>query len=186
LDTNFWGFFMSKYSEQFKLAIVHQYLSGKAGYKGIAHEHNLPHATVRWWVSLHREHGTDGLARKSSHYSAEFRLAVLQRMWDGDLSYRQVSAEFNIRSAGSIAQWERSYNSGGLDALAPRKRGGPKRMPILPTTEPESLPDPAGRTRDELVTEVNQLRMEVAYLKKLEALVQAKKQQQKTMRKKRK
>lgn len=178
---------MSKYSEQFKLAIVQQYLSGTAGYKQIAHEHNLPYSTVRKWVGLHRAHGTDGLAKKFSHYTAEVRLAVLQRMWSDELSYTQVAAAFNIRSAGCISQWERCYHSGGLDALAPRKRGGPKKMPILPDTEPpESLPDPAGRTHDELVAEVNQLRMEVAFLKKLEALVQAQKQQRTTTRKKRK
>ena len=178
---------MSKYSEQFKLAIVQQYSSGTAGYKQIADEHNLPHSTVRLWANLHRAHGMDGLAKKSSHYSAEFRLSVLQHMWDGELSCRQVAAAFNIRNAGCISHWERCYHSGGLDALAPRKRGRPKKMPILPNTEPpESPPDPAGRTHDELVAEVNQLRMEVAYLKKLEALVQAQKQQRTTTRKKRK
>lgn len=178
---------MSKYSEQFKLTIVQQYLSGTAGSKQIAHEHNLPHSTVRRWVSLHRAHGTDGLAKKFSHYSAEFKLSVLQRMWDDDLSYGQVAATFNIRNPGCLSHWERCYHSGGLDALAPRKRGRPKKMPLLPNTEPpESLPDPAGRTHDELVAEVNHLRMEVAYLKKLEALVQAQKQQRRTTRKKRK
>lgn len=178
---------MSKYSEQFKLAIVQQYLLGNAGSTMIAHEHNLPRSTVRTWVRLHQAHGTDGLAKKFSHYSAEFKLSVLQRMWDDDLSYGQVAAVFNIRNAGCLSHWERCYHSGGLDALAPRKRGRPKKMPILPNTEsPESLPDPEGRTRDELVAEVNQLRMEVAFLKKLEALVRAQKQQRTTTRKKRK
>lgn len=178
---------MSKYSEQFKLAIVQQYLLGNAGSTKIAHEHNLPRSTVRTWVRLHRAHGSDGLAKKFSHYSADFKLSVLQRMWDDELSYGQVAAAFNIRNAGCLSHWERCYHSGGLDALAPRKRGRPKKMPIIPNTEPpELLPDPAGRTRDELVAEVNQLRMEVAFLKKLEALVQAQKQQRTTTRKKRK
>lgn len=59
-------------------------------------------------------------------------------------------------------------------------------LPMPPENKPESLPDPAERTHDELVTEVNQLRMEVAYLKKLRALVQAQQQQRTTTRKKRK
>lgn len=178
---------MSKYTEQFKLAVVEQYLAGDVGYKAVAHSHNLLYSTVRKWVNLYRAHGMDGLTKKFSHYSAEFRLSVLQRMWDDELSYTQVAAAFNIRSAGCISQWERCYHSGGLDALAPRKRGGPKMMPIIPDIEPpESLPDPKGRTHDELVAEVNQLRMEVAFLKKLEALVQAQKQQRTTTRKKRK
>lgn len=129
----------------------------------------------------------DGLAKKFSHYSAEVKLAVLQRMWDDELSYKQVAEAFNIRNASCISQWERCYHSGGLDALAPRKRGGTQKMSILPDPEPpESLPDPAGRTHDELVAEVNQLRMEVAFLKKLEALVRAQKQKRTTTQKKRK
>ncbi len=178
---------MAKYNEQFKLAIVQQYLSGTTGFKQFAMERNLPHSTVRMWVELHRLHGTEGLVKKFSHYNVEFRLSVLRHMWDAQLSYRQVAAEFNIRNPACISQWERCYHSGGLDALTPRKRGRSQKMPIPPKTDAaESLPDPAGRTHDELVCEVNQLRMEVAYLKKLEALVQARKQQRATMRKKRK
>lgn len=175
---------MSKYNEQFKLAVVREYRSGTAGYKIVANRHGLPYSMVRKWVSLHDLHGVAGLTKKSTHYSAEFRLSVLQHMWDCELSYSQVAAAFNIRSTGCISQWERCYHSGGLDALAPRKRGKPKKMLIPPDTKPEPLPDPAGRTHDELVAEVNQLRMEVAYLKKLRALVQA--QQQTATRKKRK
>ena len=178
---------MSKYSEQFKLAMVRQYESGTAGYSQLANEHNVPDSMVRLWVRLYRAHGADGLAKKFSHYTAEFKLAVLRHMWDDDLSYKQVAAAFNIRNPGSVSNWERCYHSGDLDALAPRKRGRPKNMPTHPNTEPPApAPDPAGPTYDQLVAEVNQLRMEVAYLKKLEALVQAKRQQQTTMRKKRK
>ncbi len=178
---------MAKYSEQFKLAVVQQYLAGTLGYKQVGDEHNLDHATVRRWVKLHEAHGADGLTKKFSHYSADFKLFVLQRMWDDDLSCLQVAAVFNIRNAGSISHWERCYHNGGLDALVPRKRGRPNKMPISPPTElSESLPDPAERTHDELVAEVNHLRMEVAYLKKLDALVRAQKQQRTTTRKKRK
>ena len=174
---------MSKYSEQFKLGIIQQYLSGSVGYKQIADKHNLHHSTVRLWIKLHAAHGIDGLAKKFSHYSAEFKLSVLQHMWAADLSCWQVAAVFNIRNRGIISHWERCYHSGGLEALIPRKR----EMPLLPPTEPsESLPDSAECTHDELVAEVNQLRMEVAYLKKLEALAQAQKRQSTTTRKKRK
>lgn len=148
---------MSKYNEQFKLAIVQQYLSGTSSFKKVADEHSLPHSTVRLWVELYRVHGTDGLAKKFSHYNVEFRHSVLRHMWDAQLSYRQVAAVFNIRNAGCISHWERCYHSGGLDALTPRKRGRSTKMPIPPNTEPpEAPPDPAGRTHHELVAEVNQ------------------------------
>ncbi len=176
---------MSKYNEQFKLKVVRQYLAGNAGYRNIADQYGLYSSMIKRWVGLYRIHGTDGLTKKFTHYSAEFRLSVLRHMWDSDLSYTQVAALFNIRNVGCISQWERCYHSGGLDALAPRKRGKSEKMPVPPNTTPEPLPDPEGCTHDELVTEVNQLRMEVAYLKKLRALVQSKPQQRTTTRKKR-
>jgi transposase len=43
----------------------------------------------------------------------------------------------------------------------------------VPSIPLESSGDEA-RTRDDLLSELNQLRMEIAYLKKLDALVQAK------------
>jgi transposase len=177
---------MTKYNEQFKLAVVQQYLSGTAGYKAVAKLHGLAYSMVRKWVGLHRQQGAAGLSKKFSHYDAEFRLSVLQHMWDGDLSYGQVAAVFNIRSAGCISQWERCYHGGGIDALVPRSRGKPKKMPMIEDTKPQLPPDGAEHTRDELVAEVNHLRMEVAYLKKLQALVQSQQRQRATARKKRK
>jgi transposase len=186
LDTNFWGFFMTKYSEQFKLAVVQQYLSGPAGYKSIANIHDLKHSAVKRWVDLYRCHGSAGLAKKSSHYNAEFRLSVLQHMWDHQLSYSETATVFNIRCVGSIGQWERCYHSGGVDALTPRVRGRPKKMPNSQPPKPSSPVDDETRTREELLAEVSHLRMEVAYLKKLRALVQSQQAQRTSARKKRK
>jgi transposase len=94
-------------------------------------------------------------------------------MWDNALSFGQTAATFNIRHHAIIGVWERSYRDGGFDALVPRPRGRLKQM-SAPTTKPESSPDDEKRTREELLAELNQLRMENAYLKKLRALVQAK------------
>ncbi len=176
---------MAKYSEHFKLAVVEQYLDGKVGSGQIEREYGLPQATILTWVKLYEAHGSDGLVKKFSHYDAEFRLAVLQRMWDEDLSCKQVAVIYNIRNPSCIGHWERCYHDGGLDALAPRKRGRPNTMPkpILP--KPVPPPKAAASTYDEMVAEVNQLRMEVAYLKKLHALVQAQQKLRATQRKKR-
>ena len=174
---------MSKHSEQFKLSVVQQYLAGPAGFKTVARQHGLKHAMVRNWVGWYRAHGTDGLKKKFSHYSAEFKLSVLKHMWENELSYGQTAAVFNIRSPGVLSVWERGYRSGGTDALVARPRGRPKQM-AAPPTKPESPLDDENRPREELLTELNHLRMENAYLKKLRALVQA--QQKATPPKKRK
>jgi transposase len=178
LDTNFWGFFMTKYTEQFKLEVVQDYLdAGSAGLRAVAQRHGIPsHFMVRKWVLAFQLHGNVGQSRKQSHYSAEFKLSVLQYMWDNHLSMLQAAVKFDIRDHGMVGRWERAYREGGVEALASRPRGKPRPMATLVPTQ-DSPPEDDKRSREELLAEVNQLRMEVAYLKKLEALVQARPKQ---------
>jgi transposase len=169
---------MTKYSEQFKLEVVQDYLNaGSAGLRAVAQRHGIPsHFTVRKWVLAYQLHGNAGQSRKWSQYSAEFKLLVLQHMWDNQLSMLQTAVKFDIRDHGMVGRWEHAYREGGVEALAPRPRGRPKSM-ATSVPIPGSPPDDDKRSREELLAEVNQLRMEVAYLKKLEALVQARPKQ---------
>lgn len=167
---------MSKYTEPFKLAVVEQYLTGLAGFKALGHQHGVSSSNVRKWVAFYRLHGVSALQKKFTHYSAAFKLSVLQHMWTHRLSHCQTAAIFDIRSLAMVGQWERLYHSGGIDALKPRPRGRPKTMPV-PRTPPPPSSDDQTRTRDDLLAELNYLRMENAYLKKLEALIQAQKKE---------
>lgn len=176
---------MTKHNEQFKLLLVQQYLTGTKSYQSIAHEHGFQNSMLRRWVQLYQIHGLAGLSKKHTYYNAEYRLKVLQHMWDHTLSYSEVAATFNIRNVGCIGQWERCYHIGGIEALTPRSRGRPKTMP---TSQDNQAPLPATedlRSREDLQAEVDYLRMEVAYLKKLQALVQTQQQQRTIARKKR-
>lgn len=168
---------MAKYSEQFKLAIVREYLSDTSeGYRAIGRRHGLSsHTILERWVAAYERHGEGGLQKKFSNYSAEYKLSVLQHMWDNQLSISQTAAKFDIRSYAMVSMWERAYRDGGIDALAPRRRGSSKPMTASDTAKPDPAPEDDKRSREELLAEVNQLRMELAYLKKLEALVQARK-----------
>ena len=167
---------MAKYDEGFKLEVVRQYLSGSGGCKSIAARHGLDHAAVRRWVNGYRAHGMSGLRRKSSSYDAEFKLKVLKRMWREQWSLAQTAVAFDIRCAGHIGKWARQYHAGGIDALRPLPKGRPKTMstkpakPDVPVTELDDKQIIA-RQNQELI----ELRAEVAYLKKLDALIQEKK-----------
>lgn len=102
-----------------------------------------------------------------------------------NLSRMQIQAILGIRDPGAISRWERQYHEGGFPALLPRPKGRPPKMPIsLPAkpTPPDSEPDT--RTREQLLKENEYLRAEVAYLKKLDALIRA--EQRQTRRAKRK
>lgn len=177
---------MKKYTEQAKLSAVEDYCSGSAGYRVVAHRHGVDVSSLRVWIAAYQALGAAGLkSKRKKHYSPEFKLNVLQRMREEELSYRQVAALFDIRKSDIIGEWERRYDAGGLEALSRQPGSGlSKTMPkTIPPIQHASANDEA-RTRDDLLTELNQLRMENAYLKKLDALVQAK--ERAAQRKKRK
>jgi transposase len=176
-DPTFGVFFMARHGESFKLEVVQRYLSESAGARTLASQYGLDHATVRRWVESYRQHGEEGLRKKSSRYDAQFKLAVLRRMWQEELSRRQVAALFDLRGGhGVVSTWERQYHEGGVDALKPKPRGRPKRMtaPKPPKPLPPHTDD--ARTLEALRKENEYLRAEVAYLKKLDALVRANRQ----------
>lgn len=166
-----------KHTEQFKLAVVEHYLAGAEGYKAVARHHGIAYSLVKRWVTFYRHHGADGLKKRPTpRYSVEFKLSVLQHMWDNNLSYSETSAHFNIRAQCCVGIWERSFSAGGIEVPNPTAQLTPTTMP-----DPDTGPAPATaaihndetRPREELLVELNYLRMENAYLKKLKALVQA-------------
>lgn len=165
---------MSKYTKQFKHTVVQDYLSGRGGYRALSQRHGMAsRSLVERWVMAYRLHGDAGLKGKRSRYDADFKLSVLQHMWENRLSITQTAAKFDIRRHSTVGTWERAHREGGVEALMPRPpMRRPKKMTI-PTIKPEVPAGEDKRSREELLAELEYLRMEVAYLKKLDALVQA-------------
>jgi transposase len=163
---------MIKYTEQFKLKVVKHYLAETMGYRLLSAQYGVARPQIRNWVSSYQLHGMDGLRRKVARYDAQFKLSVLQHMWDNGLSNRQAAAQFNVRNPSSVGIWESRYNHGGMEALA-RPHKAARKMKA-PTSKPAPKPD-GERTHDELLKELEYLRMENEVLKKLQALAQARK-----------
>jgi transposase len=164
---------MKKYSEKQKLKAVEAYLSGDRGLRVTAELHQVGFDSLRVWVAAYRAHGRGGLEAKARQgYDLQFKLQVLSRVRDEGLSYREAAAMFNIRRFDVIGMWERAYRAGGLAALKSSRQAEKSGMSQT-TNEPEA--SEAGRdaelSRQELLQELQRLRMENAYLKKLEALV---------------
>lgn len=173
---------MAKYDERFKLKVAREGAQSTTPLREVASRHGLDYSMVRRWVDSYREHGLAGLAKKYGRYDARFKQRVLQRMRDEGLSRRQAMTLFGIRSPAVIGAWQRQYDQGGLGALAPAYKRKP-RMP--PKKSPNRAPTPDEElTREELLKELAYLRAETAYLKKLDALIQA--EQTATRAKKRK
>ena len=167
--------FLVKYSEKKKLSATQDYCAGHAGLKRVAARHNVDVSSLRKWIAAYQAHGEEGLRTRTSRvrYSAEFKGAVVERMRREGLSFRQVAALANVRNFNIIAVWERQYDDGSLAAGRSRPATSTLRMPKPSTSKKKPAAD-EDRSREDLLAEVEQLRMENEYLKKLDALVQAK------------
>ena len=167
---------MNKYSEQQKLDAVEGYRSGELGLRATAALRNVDVASLRKWVAAYEAIGIAGIQRKRRQaYDLKFKVEVLQKLKSEELSYRQAGALFNIRRFDSIAAWERAYDRDGIAGLMPHQPlrqerkapdGAPKQAPDSAVAETPSL--------QELLAELEALRTENAYLKKLKALIQTK------------
>lgn len=176
---------MAKYDEQYKLRVIERYKSGQhGGLKAVAAWFGLHHSQVRYWVSQHEQHGGAGLRQKRSVYDVSFKLKVLEHMRREGMSCQHAAALFDIRSASQLGTWRRQYDNGGVDALASRRQGRSQKMPDSLPLKPRASPgSDECRSREELLKELEYLRAENAYLKKLDALIRAKQQAAQTKRK---
>lgn len=155
---------MKKDSEQVKLAAVQAYRDGMLGWKAAAKMHDVETSSLRKWVAAYEVHGPDGVREKRRElHSKEFKLKVLQRMRDEDLSYREAAALFDISNFNIIGSWERAYERGGMAGLAPQWTGGRKKMTTPESQKSNSLPlVDDKRTREQLLEELQSLRLENA------------------------
>lgn len=159
-----------RHEKHFKLAAVHRYLRGDIVYRDLASELGISKSALQRWVTWHQSHGSLPDSPAAQPYSVEFKVAALRHMWENGLSYSQTAVLFKIPNHTLLSSWERLYCKDGVAGLMVRDRKEDQRMTI-PTAKPEAPVKSAERTQEQLIAENAQLRMENAYLKKLQALV---------------
>ena len=101
--------------------------------------------------------------KPNKRYTAEFKQMVVETMQKEGLSYSEASRQFEINSHHRIQEWERIYLEEGAEGFQIERRG---RKSI--GRPPKQLKP---KVEEDLIAEVQRLRAEVAYLKKLNALV---------------
>jgi transposase len=166
---------MDKYKTEIKLQVVNSFLAGEGGAKLLARRWDVPEEKIRTWVSRYRLHGIDGLRPKRSAYSSEFKMQVLSHQDRERLSSRRVAAIYDIRNPNQVVVWRRDIAEGDAQALRntmpkPDKKPDTKPEQHCSDTSPTATPASA----DALRKENERLRAEVAYLKKVHALIRAK------------
>ncbi len=103
---------MSKYTQEFKLEVVRNYLLGAQGHKTFAHRYEIHPSDVMKWVERYRLHGDAGLVSRYTAYSTDFKLEVLNYMQSKHMSLHEVSAHFNIPSVSTVLKWQKLYTHG--------------------------------------------------------------------------
>jgi transposase len=173
---------MRTFDVKFKRKVVREYLSGKGGYKILAAKHDIANSLVRRWVRAYQYHGSAGLVRQRGRYTCEFKLEVLHRLEAENLSFRELAAIYNIGNPHSITMWQQQHKRGELrspQCIRPLDNS----VPTKKKTSPRSPEPEQSEQADDLRRENQRLRAEVAYLKKVSALVLAKKSAQQKGRK---
>ncbi len=112
----------------------------------------------------------------NKRYTGEFKQKVVETMQRERLSYKEAAQQFEIPSHDRVAQWERIYLEEGPEGLYIERRG---RASAASGTKKGRPPKLDKKVEEDLIAEVQRLRAENAYLKKLNALVSERVRQEK-------
>lgn len=72
---------MSKYSMEFKLKVISEYMYGESSYNSLCKKYKISSdSQLREWINQYEQYGEDGLQNKlvKKKYSGEFKLRVLK------------------------------------------------------------------------------------------------------------
>ena len=159
-----------RFTKEFKLECVQKYKDGEPINDPGGCKHKSFVDIVRRWVRIYDSVGEVGLEHHFKTRTWQDKLALIQRVMDGE-SLQSVSIE-NAISESLLSKWFKIYRESGIDGLKLDKRGRPPKMAKKPKTSNEI------KTKEELEKELEYLRAENEYLKKLNALVQKRKGRQ--------
>ena len=102
------------------------------------------------------------------NYSAEYKLNVIMDMREHRLGYEETARKYDIPNYRVIQRWERIFLEEGAEGLMKERRGRACAASGTKKGRPPKL-DP--KIEEDLIAENQRLRMEIEYLKKLDALV---------------
>ena len=151
------------------------------GYGTIAKRFNVRDTTIEGIWYRYEKHGIVGINHPSKNrkYSARLKLEIINRVLQGESKTRSA-AEYNLYGAGTIVSWMKKYEELGYNGLE-GKQGRPRGRPKIMTKE-EKKNTPLSKSEREELNELKKkleyLEMENEYLKKLDALVKQRLEQQ--------
>ena len=162
---------MGKFSIDQKLDAITRYQNGSESIKEIAKSLGTYNSVVSNWIKQFECYGISAFKKNYTSYTPEFKMDVLNYMQENGVSSDEAAIIFRISSSGMIRNWRNQFNKGGLEMLFSKKKGRPSMKKESTKQLKNVLVE--GST-EALQARIKQLEMENEYLKKLNALVQAK------------
>ena len=137
----------------------------------LSKKYNLSRKNIYYMVRLIDKHGKKILKRKNQKYSLEFKEKAVKRVVENKEPAKCVAIDIGLSSDGQLNRWVSYYKKNGYN-MVKRKRGQSimKKKP----KKNESIEEKVKRLEEENLY----LKAELEYSKKLEAVVQARKNRQ--------
>lgn len=114
-------------------------------------------------------------------YSAEFKVSVIMDMRKHHLGYCETARKYDLGDpklggvVHTLQRWERIYLEEGAEGLMKERRGRACKASGTRKGRPPKLDK---KVEEDLIAENQRLRMEIEYLKKLDALVRKREQEE--------
>lgn len=160
---------MGKFNLETKIKAVKDVLEEGISQGDVAKSLSTRKNLIQRWIARYEKFGIDGLSMKSGTYTGNFKVHVVEYIHDNSMSLFQGAAHFGIPSDSTIGRWERIYREEGPEALSKENRG----RKVKQMKDKIKKPTGDNQMNEDLIAEVQRLRMENEYLKKLNALVQS-------------
>lgn len=161
-----------KYDYAFKLECVELVLKKHYSDGYVSKLKQIPRWNIRKWISFYNTYGEIGLLpRINQSYSGEFKLKVLRIVEKESLSLMETGIRFNIPNIAIVSKWKKDFANFGFEGLQPKPKGRPISMSDYKRKKHKS--DKPLTREEELLKENERLRCENELLKKLQALIQA-------------
>ena len=165
---------MSKLIREQKIEIYHKRKSG-VSISSLSKQYRIDENGIRYLIKLIDKYGVDILRKdKNNYYTPELKLEIINKVLIKKQPVKPTAIEYGLPSYGMLTNWIKSYKENGY-TIVEKKRGRTSAMKKVAKQIDSNDKDAIIKAKDK---EILRLKAENEYLKKLRAVVQARKDQQ--------
>lgn len=170
-------FNMAKITREQRIEIYEKRKQGKT-LSSLSKEYNMKFCKIQYLIRLIDRHGENILRKeKNNYYSPQMKEEIINKVLIENHTVKSTSIDYGLTSDGLLFNWIKAYKANGY-VIVEKTRG---RSPTM-TKKNDIIKKYEEMTPEEKVKYLENknlyLEVEVEYLKKLRAVVQARKDQQ--------